>query len=252
MSMLDTCYLLPRVMQNGSPPIKVQPTIQNPKVEIVYIFVANNESYRNQAIEFLDSYKKWPPGSPHQTTIVCNNGMPSPPLKARFEQLPECKFLAHDNSGYDIGGFQHAARQSTADLMLFLGASTYFQGANWLQRVINTYVQFGDTLYGTMGNRGDAHVNVNRHIRSTAFWCTPHLFNQYPFTVIDLKQRYEFEHKANCITEWLMRGGLQPLVVTWNGVYQWEHWDDDPNGYNRGNQSGVMIGDHLTRAYTRR
>lgn len=237
---LDRCYFLPYCFRELSAGLA-------PRVEVVYVYVANNQSYQSQAINFIESYVKNPPGAEHKTTIVCNGGEPTPGLRQSFNLLQNVSFLVHDNSGYDIGAFQHASRQTSADLMLFLGASTYFNGAGWLKRVIESFLKHGDALYGTMGNCGDPGVRVNRHIRSTAFWLTPHLFNQYPITVTLLEQRYEFEHRSNCLTEWCIRHGKQAWVVGWKGEYEWPEWGRIKNGYFRGDQSDLMIGDHLTR-----
>lgn len=243
--MKDCCYLLPDGFGNYFKPVKLSPVKESPIVEVVYVYVGKIQTYQNWANKFLASYQANPPGYPHRTTIACNNGAPNGKLLEGFKQLPECTMMPHDNSGYDIGAYQHAAKDSTADLMLFLSASTYFQGPNWLKRIVESYVKHGDALYGTMGNRGDAHVGVNRHIRSTAFWMTPGLFNQYPVKVNATALRYTFEHKPECITEWCLSRGIKAWVVSWNGEYEWEHWDDFPNGFHRGDQSQVMIGDHI-------
>lgn len=237
--MNDRCWMLPycfRELAAGHPP----------RVEVVYVYVANNQSYHSQAINFIESYQKNPPGAEHKTTIVCNGGEPPDGLREAFHLLQNVSFMAHDNSGFDIGGFQHAARQSSADLMLFLGASTYFCGPGWLNRVIQSFQAHGDALYGAMGNRGDPGVRVNRHIRTTGFWMTPHLLNQYPITVTQLEQRYEFEHRTNCLTEWCIRNGKRAWVVSWDGEYLWTDWDRIKNGYRRGDQSNLIFGDHLT------
>lgn len=242
---LDRCGLLPDFLRNRDAPIVTMAGKSQPTAEIFYVYVANNESYRNMATRFLDSYHQYTPGYEHSTVICCNLGMPGKEMKARFMELPRARFFMHDNSGFDIGAYQAAARQSNADLLLFLTASTFFNGPGWLKRAVEVYQKHGDALYGTMGNRGDARYNVNRHIRSTGFWITRHLFNQYPVKVKTRDQRYEFEHKRNCITEWCMRNGLKALVVTPDKEYEWENWDDDPEGFNRGQQKNVMIQDHI-------
>lgn len=240
------CFLLPEGMRGDLGPVTLAKVPEHPLVEMVYIFVAGHLGYRRQAVNFVQSYQKFPANTDHQTTIVVNGGRLTDEGRKIFEPLPKVTFLAHDNSGYDIGGYQRAARESKADLMLFLGATTYFNGAGWMQRVIESFVKHGDCLYGTMGNHGDPGVGVNRHIRSTAFWITPKLFNQYPIKITKLPQRYEFEHRKRCLTEWIMKSGIPALVVTFNGEYPWEQWDNIPNGFHRGDQSALMIGDHIS------
>ena len=165
----------------------------------------------------------------------------------QFKALPHCSILPYDNAGYDIGAYQWAAQNTHADLMLCLTASTYFNGrSGWLKRVVDSYLKYGDQLYGTMGHCGDPRDAINRHIRSTAFWITPGLILKYPIRVKEFNQRYEFEHRKNCLTEWIIAQGKMAIVVTWDGEYEWGHWNDFPNGYFRGDQSNVMIGDHVT------
>lgn len=243
--MLDRCTLLPDSIRNMDKPVIQIPVKEQPVVQVIYVFVANNESYKNMANRFLDSYTNNLPGYPHQTIIACNNGTASGALRERFLTLPNCELFEHDNSGYDIGAYQHVSRFSKADLLLCLTSSTFFNGANWLKRCVEVYRHYGDCLYGTMGNKGDAHVGVNRHIRSTAFWLSPSLFNQYPYHIETVRSRYDFEHKQNCLTEWCLRNGIQAWVVTWAGVFQWANWDDDPEGFQRGSQKHLMIGDHI-------
>lgn len=218
---------------------------QRIKVDVVYILVAGIPAYVDYAKRFVASYVSSPPQYPHNTIIVCNLGAPSQAVKEMFSPLQNVKYVLHDNSGYDIGGFQTAARDSDADLILCLGASTYFNGPGWLSRVVESFVKHGDALYGTMGNRGDAGAKVNRHIRSTAFWLPPRLLNQYP-KVVSKPQRYEFEHGGNCLTEWMMGQGYEALVVSRKDEYEWDNWDRVPNGFHRGDQSNLMIGDHIS------
>jgi hypothetical protein len=163
-----------------------------------------------------------------------------------FSSMQSCRFLEHDNSGYDIGAFQHASRNDSCDMMVFFGSSAYLKKAGWLKRMADTFDRLGDNLYGTHGNSGVARVGVSPHIRTTGFFVSPKLLNSYPQTVRSKCQRYEFEHGQDCLTSWCYRQGKRVYVVTWSGEYELPQWDSIPNGYHNGNQSDLLCGDRLT------
>lgn len=213
-------------------------------VAIVYVHVANSKPYAELTKRFTDTYSKFPPEYPHRSIIVCNNGSPGShePL---FDRLPQRQFLHHDNTGKDIGAYQKAAREVPCELMVFFGGSTYFRRAGWLKRMVEAYKKHGPTLYGSTANRGAPQIHVYPHIRTTAFWMPPALFNQYPERVTRDDQRYPFEHGRTCLTDWVSRNGMVPLVVSFEGEYPWEQWDSIPGGYHNGNQEQLLVGDRL-------
>jgi len=218
------------------------------KTVVVYVYaVAGGSRYDDYALRFLESYHAFPPGAEHETIIVLNGIKATSETACLFSSLPQCRFLEHDNSGWDLGAFQHAARKVACDLIVFFGASTYFKRAGWLKRMVAAYNTHGNALYGAMGNRGDAipAVNVHPHIRTTAFWLSPQLFNQYPMTVTQPEHRYQFEHGKDCLTAWASRSGLKSFVVSWDGEYEWDMWDAFPNGYHRGDQSQLLALDRV-------
>lgn len=215
------------------------------KVTIVYVYPnIGSDHYLTLAARFLKTYHEHPAGFPHESLVVCNVHPPNEEVDLLFGSLENYRAMHHDNSGYDCGAYQHAARDNTSsDLMVFFGASAYLKGAGWLARMVESYMKMGPTLYGTMGNRGAPHIGVHPHIRTTSFWIPPALFNQYPHRVTDPSHRYPFEHGPDCLTSWVSRQGLVPYVVSWSGIYRWELWDAFPNGYHRGNQSDMLAGD---------
>lgn len=215
-------------------------------VVVVYVYVTNSPAYLNLARRFVQTYQKFPPEYTHRTVIVCNGGVPSAEMAALFDPLPERQFLYHDNSGRDIGAYQKAAREVPCELMVFFGGSTYFRRAGWLSRMVEAYQKYGVTLYGATGNRGVPSLQIYPHIRTTAFWLPPQLLNAYPIAVTRNEQRYPFEHGRNCFTDWVSRQGMVPLLVSWIGEHTWENWDLVPEGFHKGKQANVMVGDRLT------
>lgn len=216
------------------------------KLAIVYVYAgAAGRNYEDYAYRFVSDYHRFPPGLPHESVIVLNGSSPSSELSCLFSGLPKVRFLTHDNSGYDIGAFQLAARVVPCDVIVFFGASTYFNRPGWLLRMAAAFQLHGPALYGAMGNRGDIPVRVWPHIRTTAFWMEPSLMNQYPHKVQRPEERHPFEHGPHCFTNWVTKQGLKSWVVTWNRELLWADWDSDPNGFQRGNQSSILAGDHI-------
>lgn len=213
---------------------------------IVYVYaVAAGAQYFDYALRFLESYHAHPPRMVHDTVVVLNGGRATSEIQCLFSSLPGLRFLEHDNSGYDIGGFQHAARECASDLAVFFGASTYFNGEGWLVRMATAFQRHGNAQYGAMANRGDLPVKVWPHIRTTAFWMDPRLLRAYPRVVTRTEERYPFEHGPQCFTRWVEQQRLKSWVVTWGKELLWADWDSDPAGFHRGDQSALLAGDHI-------
>jgi hypothetical protein len=212
---------------------------------VVYVYPVCAPQYEHYALRFLDSYHRFPPAVQHDTVVVLNGCRENAETQCLFASLPRLRFLEHDNSGYDIGAFQHAARECDTDLIVFFGASTYFNGEGWLVRMMTAMQKHGLAQYGAMGNRGDPRVKVWPHIRTTAFWMPPALFREYPRLVSRPEDRHPFEHGPTCFTSWVKSRGLKSWVVTWTRDLLWEDWDSDSQGYGRGNQSALLAGDRM-------
>lgn len=214
------------------------------KIAMVYIYpMAGAGHYLDLAVRFIESYHQCPPGMDHDSVVVCNGAKTDDATRFLFGSLPNLRFIEHDNSGYDCGGYQRAARDHPCDLMVFFGASTYLKRPGWMIRVKQSWELGGPGLYGVMGNRGDDRFGVYPHIRSTGFWTSPKLMNEYPMKITRPEQRYPFEHGPMCLTSWIKQKGLIPWVVSWSGQYKWEYWDSFPNGFHRGDQSDMLAGD---------
>lgn len=217
------------------------------KIALVYVYAPHcGPDYEwTFPYRFLQSYHQFRTTMDHQSVIVCNSGPPSPEAEVLFSSLPNCTFLQHDNSGFDIGAFQHAALVIPCDLMIFFGTTTHICGPGWLERVVDSVQKHGDTLYGSMVNSGDYRVGVWPHIRTTGFWSSPNLMNRYPHRVTRPEQRYAFEHHQNCLTQWVRRSGKAPLLVTWQGEFTQDTWRYDHRGFHQGDQAGLIFADRL-------
>jgi hypothetical protein len=213
--------------------------------KIVYVYpIVGNGQYLELALRFLKTYHNYPAGYPHESIVVCNGGEPNDEVRFMFGAMEDVRFIHHNNCGWDISAHQHAAWENPdADMMLFFGSSAYIKGAGWLARFVQAREKHGDTLYGTMGNRGAEHIGVYPHIRTTSFSMSSELMNRCPFRVTNSSQRYAFEHGEDCLTSWIRKIGKIPYVVSWSGVWRWEQWDSFPGGYHRHAQQDMIAGD---------
>lgn len=217
------------------------------KIEVVYCYpLGGVNGYRDQAERFVGSYVENDPMVDHRSTIVCNGGDIDGETQGLFSLLPSVRFIQHDNSGYDIGSFQAASEQSTADMIVFFGTSAYVKGKGWLFRMAEAFFKHGENQYGCMGNRGDERFGVFPHLRTTGIWTSPRMFNAYPHRIVRPDQRFPFEHGPNCFTSFVSKIGRKNLVVTHSGEFEWADWDSIPNGFHRSNQSDLLSGDRLS------
>jgi hypothetical protein len=217
------------------------------RLAICYVYPAskNGDQYSHQADRFVRTYRENPPLADHKMVVISNGGPPNGKAVTQFSWIAGTEFLQHDNSGLDIGAFQYAARHVGCEMMVFFGASTYFRRPGWLRRMINVTDAYGDHLYGCTGNQGDARVKVWPHVRTTGFWCSPKLINTHPMRVVENSQRYPWEHGSNCLTSWALLNDKQVWVVGWDCVKALNECDSMPEGFNKGQQRNLLVGDRL-------
>ncbi len=72
------------------------------------------------------------------------------------------------------------------------------------------------------------------------------MYRQYPLKPRSHGERYHVEHGDGCLSDWFARTGHRVLVVTFGGEWDLAHANDDPNGYARGTQYNLLVGDRLT------
>lgn len=219
--------------------------IRQPKLAVVYVYVMNNPKFHQAAVRFVESYRKHAPGLDHETVVACTLGRPNAASERLFSGLPSVRFFVHNNAGYDIGAFQAVVKDLDCDLMICLGAGVYFRQDGWLRRILEAWQKHGVALYGAMGNGGNARVSALPHIRTVAFWLPPDLLRAYPIKVERPEQRYPFEHGPQSLSQWVWKVGLECWMVAQSGEYRLAQWNSLRNGFQRGNQSELLMGDRL-------
>lgn len=221
--------------------------INQPKVAVVYVFVTGQSPvYSLAAHKFSTKVQLCPAGVDHEMIVVCNGPPPVQTESDLFCGLPSLRFIQSDDRAFDISAFQDAAQQTDADLMIFLGGNTYPTRPDWAKKCLEIWQQYGDGIYGAMGNQGDEQVNVTPHLRTTGFWMPRKLFNAYPIKVNAASARYEFEHGKTSISNWVRQKGLPALVVGWHDTRDVLVADSLPDGFHKGSQSNLIFRDRLT------
>lgn len=216
------------------------------KISVVYVYPMNGrDGRRSNAERFLSTYLELDPGVDHELVVACNGEEPNADTRSLFEPVPNLRFFNHDNSGYDIGAFQHAARDIPCDMMVFFGNSAYVRLPKWLKRMSDVSEQNGLQLYGSMQNAGHIAAGVWPHIRTSGFWMDPKILLSYPMLITQPHERYPFEHGRDCLTSFCKKN-FGVLSVTSNGTYPMSHWLHVPEGYHDGNQSALLTGDRMT------
>jgi hypothetical protein len=199
--------------------------------------------HANYSRRFAATFLEHPPLYDHELVVVSNGGEPDAATRALFAPL-HARFIQHDDSGWDVGSFQCAAKQLSCEVVVFFGGNAYFRKRGWLARMMEAYDKHGPNLYGSFALRGNH--NSNDHVRSTGFWMPLELFNRYPRAVDTVDKRYHFEHRFTCLTAWVESIGREAIMVTWSGEFRKDKWGHVPNAYGSGDHSDCLIGDKLS------
>jgi hypothetical protein len=223
------------------------------KVCICYNYPSKNfgPEHATYAQRFIDSYLKYPPMFNHATIVVSNGGPPAGRAVQQFSWIKGSQFIQRENHGMDIGAYQLAASRDMYDMMVFFGGSCYFRGEGWLKRMVAAFEQHGDALYGCTGNQGDSRMTAQGmervwpHVRTTAFWCRPGLINEHPLRVSQNSQRYGYEHGPDGLTTWVLKTGRRAWIVGWKDIKELHECDSMEEGFHKGSQANILVGDRL-------
>lgn len=226
------------------------------KVCLVYVFPClADEHHVELAIRFITTYREHPAGMEHELVVVCNGNHHYEPLvwrgdrvwsaKDLFYFIPNTCFFYHDNTGHDIGAYQHVARHIDADIMVCLGQSVYFHRDGWLKRWSAGWESYGPGMYGVFSSH-----ETSQHLNTSAFAVPPRFFKRYyPETVSSHDQRYAFENSKGAFWKRVNVGGNPVCLVTWDGIWAPGNWRRPPNIFRRGDQSNCLVWCNHVDAY---
>lgn len=214
------------------------------KIAIAYCWPRGDE-HLSYAYRFISSYSQFSPNVEHETIILTDPG-DLPEGHELVFSLPKVSFFQCAAPGKDLSRYFAYSEQSTADLVMYLGGTTYCRRAGWLLKMVSAFMNLGsNNLFGACGHTGAGPVRP--HIRTTGFACSPKLLARYPHRPMNHAERYTTEHGQGCLSDWIQGNGGQCWVVTFLGHYPLSDAQGDPNGYAKGNHSSLLIGDRLTR-----
>ena len=165
-------------------------------------------------------------------------------MQQLFSALPDVTYFIHDNTGWDIGGYVALAKEIHDDFMLCVGSTGFFTRAGWLERMVDMWRKHGPGLYGSL-----ATFEITPHLNTSGFWCEPGLLALYPKKVLTKTHRYEFEHGKSAFWKIVTARGVNVMLATWDGEYEWRQWRLPPNIYLRGDQSNCLTQFRISYLY---
>lgn len=213
------------------------------KFELAYC-LPSGDDHLPYAYRFVTSYLQFPPACEHTMAILTDPGYESK-AEELFELFSNVRIVTSPDIGKDLSRYFHLAERTDADLVMFLGGSTYCRRPGWGIRAVTAAQRMGmQNLYGACGHTGAGPVRP--HIRTTGFWCSPAVLRRYPIRPKNHGERYQVEHGQGCISDWFATQGYQRWVINFGTEFDLSRANDDPHGYARGSQSNLLIGDRLT------
>lgn len=193
---------------------------------------------------FRDSYVEHPAGVPHDLYVCASGGELSERSRQLFEGLTY-RTLSYRGKGWDIGAYQHCAKQlDKYDFVVFMNSQAFVVADRWLSYFADAYSAHGPGIYGASSS-----FEVAAHIRTSAFAAPPGLLNQYSLKV---RSRYDacvFEHSPTNFSQWAIGQGLPVQVVMRSGIYPLADSRRGENIFRRGTQGDLIINDRHTLIY---
>jgi hypothetical protein len=214
------------------------------KIAICYVCpVVKWEHYEALAHRFISTYTAFPPEYPHELHVIWNGGEPPEAALEIFSEK-NAVFHRHDNTGWDVGAVRKISGVLQSDLMLVLGANSYFKRAGWLRRIMEAHDKYGAGLYGT-----SASFDTCPHIRTHNFLCSPQLIAAWKGKISKPLDRRHFEVGHNSLTALTLKAGMPCVLVAWDGFYFRDEWRKPPHIFRRGDQSNCLIYDRHHELY---
>lgn len=194
---------------------------------------------------FRDSYISHPAGVEHDFYICASGASLSRSSKELFGGL-NYRELRYKGRGWDIGAYQHCAKQLTMyDLVVFLNSQSFIVIDGWLRYFVEAYSTFGPGVYGASSS-----FEVAPHIRTSAFAASPQLLIEYPFKT---RSRYDaclFEHSPKNFSLWALQQGFPVRVILRRGSLSLAESRQEENIFRRGAQENLIINDRHTLIYS--
>jgi len=218
------------------------------KIELLYIYLVRPSEVPGRDFSvihqrFIDSYRKFMPGVPHQLRVVLYNGEKTPEIESKFDGL-NAVYSFYNGDGLDMGAYQAVTRVLDADFAICCNTQAHFHRSGWMERLVEAFVQYGEGLYGPMGSYEDTP-----HLRGPCMAFPPKLMRQYPHLISNRETAHRFESREWNFTQWVRSIGKPALMVTWDEVLEQSDWRKPDNIFRRGDQSNCLVWDRHTEVY---
>ena len=210
---------------------------------------------------FVDSYRRYPAGTPHRLFILVKNF-------ANTDQLEDARavlegtdhtFIGIESGERDLGSYFIAAGRADVDVVCLLNTHSEILGEAWLHKLIKHLVGEVGLVGCTASYEAPQHHQINDnipfpnpHIRTNAFALSRKLFlNLQPrASLIDKLSTHLFEHGPSNLSRMVVSEGLRVLMVGRDGRgYDTAEWPMS-GVYRQGAQDNLLIADNRTRHYT--
>lgn len=209
------------------------------------------KTYGANAARFTEMYRLYPPQVDHELLIVCCNGPITAQITSLFKGIP-ATFDNYYGTGWDCGAAQATAKKIDCDFLVTANSSVYFRRPGWLRRLVAVRIEHGEGLYGAMASYESLPYvagEVNPHIRTSFYGCSPHAFRQFPFTIDSREKCFKFECGSWNFARWFEERGKRCLMVTWDGCYGKQEFRTPANVFRKGDQNNLIIRDRHTDVY---
>ncbi len=235
--------------------------------------------------KFLQSYRKYPAGAPHDLVIVFK-GFRDRADASRWEKAVEDiphKTIHMSDFGFDLRAYRVAAENAKNPYLYFLNSFSEVLSNGWLEKTFLLMQRGGIGIVGATGSWESMYSNAirdlgriattsfarrlsclarvkackacfnpfpNHHVRTNAFMMSRDIMlGLWPRYFLTKRGAYLFENGKRSLTNRILDLRLHALVVGKDGAaYDKEDWINS-NTFRRSDQQNLLVADNQTRLY---
>jgi len=237
--------------------IEMIPPLPENSIAVVYIARGAAHQWKPPIESFIDSYLKFPAGLAHNLYIVFkgfSNDRELSEADKLFSKVAH-QSLHLEDSGFDIGAFAGAAKQTSENWICLLNTYSRLLSRDWLAKLAINLQPPNIGLVGATGsyeslNKWDVGYPKfpNYHIRTNGFMIERTLFTEITenLEINEKKDAMRFESGTEGLSSQVGRQGLELRVVGRNGRgYPPPLWPASET-FRLGDQSNLLIQDNQT------
>jgi hypothetical protein len=230
------------------------------RIAVAYLARGADSGWQSSLGRFIDSYEKYAAGVDHVLHVLFKGFADAGSLRDAqllFGNLEHEAWFLQDDS-LDIGAYIEWANANPAKYICAFGTSSEILSDKWLQKLkVNLELPNVD-LVGATGSyeslsemSSDFPPFPNVHVRSNAFMIRRELFCELTrdTLITDKISAYQFENGSSSLTQRVIAGGSEVLVVGANGRgYAPPYWPSSGT-FRQGTQDNLLVADNQTRDF---